>query len=136
MQRRAAQYPTEEITDQQLPADATRSSTGLRSAEEGALDTLPDNRITAATHALPEQIRMVVHYADVEGRRYSEIAEIMDSPPGTVNSRLHRGRRQLRTLLNDIAEPASATTIRPARSISCNVAKLGTPDPCPPAPTR
>jgi hypothetical protein len=80
-------------------------------------------------HALPEQIRVVVYYADFEGRRYSEIAEIMDSPLGTVNSRLHRGRRQLPTLLNDVAEPASATTIRRARSISCNVAKLGTPDP-------
>jgi RNA polymerase sigma-70 factor (ECF subfamily) len=135
-QRRAAQYPTKEITDQQLAANAAHSSTGLRSAEDEALDTLPDNRIKAAMNALPEQIRMVVYYADVEGRRYSEIAEIMDSPPATVNSRLHRGRRQLRTLLNDVAEHTSVTTTRRARSISCNVAKLGAPDPCAPAPTR
>jgi RNA polymerase sigma-70 factor, ECF subfamily len=121
-QRRAAQYPTEEITDRQLAANAAHSSTGLRSAEDEALDTLPDNRIKAAMHALPEQTRMVVYYADVEGRQYSEIAEIMDSPPGTVTSRLHRGRRQLRTLLNNLPEPASATTTRRARSISCNVA--------------
>jgi RNA polymerase sigma-70 factor (ECF subfamily) len=121
-QRRAVQYPTEEITDQQLAANAAHCSTGLRSAEDEALDTLPDNRITAAMHALPEQIRMVAYYADVDGRQYSEIAAIMNIPPGTVNSRLHRGRRQLRNLLSDVAEHASATTTRRARSISCNAA--------------
>ncbi|MDT5200109.1 MAG: polymerase sigma-70 factor, subfamily [Mycobacterium sp.] len=121
-QRRAAQYPTEQITDQQLAANAAHSSTGLRSAEDEALDTLPDNRIKAAMHTLPEQIRVVVYYADVEGRQHREIAEIMNSPPGTVNSRLHRGRRQLRSILNDVAEPANATTTRRARSISCDAA--------------
>jgi RNA polymerase sigma-70 factor, ECF subfamily len=50
---------------------------------------------------LPEQFRMAVYYADVEGFRCSEIAEIMASPSGTVLSRLHRGRKQLRTLLTD-----------------------------------
>jgi len=121
-QRRAVQYPTEEITDQQLAANAAHSSTGLRSAEDEALDTLPDTRNKAAMHALPEQIRMVVYYADVEGLHRSEIAAIMNSPPGTVNSRLHRGRRQLRSLLSDVAEHPSATTTRGARSISCDAA--------------
>jgi predicted DNA-binding protein (UPF0251 family) len=79
---------------------------------------------------------MVVYYADVEGLQYSKIAEIMDIPKGTVMSRLHRGRRQLRSLLNDVAKHTSATTTRRARSISCNAAKLGMVSLSAPAPTR
>jgi RNA polymerase sigma-70 factor, ECF subfamily len=98
-QRRPMQYPTEEFTDQQLAANAAHSSTGLQSAEDEALNALPDDRIKTAMHTLPEHTRMVVYYADVEGRQYSEIAEIMDTPQGTVSSRLYRGRRQLRRIL-------------------------------------
>jgi RNA polymerase sigma-70 factor (ECF subfamily) len=91
------------MTDSQIVGHYQHSSSELRSAEAEALAALPDNEIVEALMALPESFRMVVHYACVEGFRYQEIAEIMQTPVGTVNSRLNRGRRQLRTLLADVA---------------------------------
>ena len=103
-QRQPAQYPTDEITDWQLAATAEHTSQGLRSAEVEALDALPDDAIKAALQELPEEFRMAVYYADVEGFPYKEIAEIMGTPIGTVMSRLHRGRKQLKSLLADVAK--------------------------------
>jgi len=102
-QRRPAQWLTEEITDGQMMAEARHSSNGLRSTEDQVLDLLADNDIKAAMQQLPERLRTAVYYADVEGFRFKEIAELTGVPLGTVMSRLHRGRRKLRGLLADVA---------------------------------
>jgi RNA polymerase sigma-70 factor (ECF subfamily) len=95
---------SEELTDQQLSAAYARCTPqDLRSAEEVALDSLPDSDIKAAMQALPVQFRTAVYYADVEGLSRAQIAAIMNSQYRTVLSRLHRGRSQLRGLLDPSA---------------------------------
>ncbi|MGP5496441.1 sigma-70 family RNA polymerase sigma factor [Corynebacterium flavescens] len=106
--RKAKRRPTEssadELSDFQLYTTSGHDSTGLESAEVEALKRMPDSAISQAMNDLPEDYRMVVYYADVVGLAYKEIAEVMGTPLGTVMSRLHRGRKLLRSALKNVAK--------------------------------
>jgi RNA polymerase sigma-70 factor (ECF subfamily) len=93
----------ENIEDWQLARAESHTSSGLKSAETVALENLPDSDVKEALQQLAPDFRLAVYLADVEGFSYKEIAEIMETPIGTVMSRLNRGRTQLRRLLADYA---------------------------------
>lgn len=84
-----------------------------RSAEAEALERLADSEVLRALRELPEEFRVAIYLADIEGYPYREIAEMMDTPIGTVMSRLHRGRAKLRDRL---AAHAPRRALAPAAS--------------------
>jgi RNA polymerase sigma-70 factor (ECF subfamily) len=114
-QREPFQSPIEDLEDWQLGGAESTTSRSTRSAEAEAIDHLPDSAVKNALQSIPEDFRMAVYFADVEGFSYQEIADIMKTPIGTVMSRLHRGRRMLRDLLADYASDRGIAT-SPARS--------------------
>jgi RNA polymerase sigma-70 factor, ECF subfamily len=102
-QRNPYQGTIDDLEDWQLGSAESATSSASRSAEAEAIDHLPDSTVKDALQSIPEDFRLAVYLADVEGFAYQEIADIMKTPVGTVMSRLHRGRRLLRGLLTDYA---------------------------------
>jgi len=102
-QRQPFSESVDDLTDAQMHGIDARLPGGMRSAEVEALERIGDAEVLAALADLPEDFRLAVYLADVEGFPYKEIAEIMDTPMGTVMSRLHRGRKLLREALHEYA---------------------------------
>jgi RNA polymerase sigma-70 factor (ECF subfamily) len=96
--------PLEELEDWQLGDAESRTSSSNRSAEAEAIDHLPASAVKDALQSIPEDFRIAVYLVDVEGYSYQEVADIMETPTGTVMSRLHRGRRLLREQLTEYAQ--------------------------------
>ncbi|MFD7694571.1 sigma-70 family RNA polymerase sigma factor [Streptomyces sp. NPDC059805] len=97
--RRPRQYLVADTDEQQLPHPDAHRRMGCASAEATALAHLPSRDLKAALSKVPQVRRTAVYLADVEGFSYREIADFMGTPVGTVMSRIHRGRKQLRDLL-------------------------------------
>ena len=104
-QRRPDETDLDEVEDLYLyrRLGGLEAASPGRSAEDELMDLFTEAEVKEAVEALPEQFRMAVLLADVEGFSYKEIAEILDIPIGTVMSRLHRGRKQLEKRLYEFA---------------------------------
>jgi RNA polymerase sigma-70 factor (ECF subfamily) len=101
--QRRPQAADSELEDWQLSSAASHTSDQGKSTEDVVLENLPDSDIKRALAEIPEEFRIAVYLADVEGFSYKEIAEIVNVPAGTVMSRLHRGRKLLREKLSNYA---------------------------------
>jgi RNA polymerase sigma-70 factor (ECF subfamily) len=99
--RKVRREPAQSVFSEfgELLVPETLLGQAARSAEEEALDRLADSEVLRALRDLPEGFSATIYLADIEGYPYKEIAEIMGTPIGTVMSRLHRGRQQLRVRL-------------------------------------
>jgi RNA polymerase sigma-70 factor, ECF subfamily len=117
-QREPYQGTIDDLEDWQLGGAESTTAMASRSAEAEAIDHLPDSAVKDALQSIPEDFRLAVYFADVEGFSYQEIADIMKTPIGTVMSRLHRGRRLLRDLLAGYALERGLGTAPAAAAVS------------------
>lgn len=103
MYRKQQRRPQENLTDDWGDHTLFDAVVDSGSVEEDVLASFTDQAVKDALADLPEQFRMAVYLADIEGFAYKEIAEIMDTPVGTVMSRIHRGRKGLQEALTEYA---------------------------------
>ena len=136
--QRRPQVTDSELEDWELFESASHTSDQGKSAEVEVLEQLPDVDVKRALASIPEEFRMAVYLVDVEGFSYKEAAEIIGIPTGTIMSRLHRGRKQLRELLaeyarelgygvkdSDAMEPAGKATAGKATAGKATAGKEG-----------
>ena len=111
LSRRPKEVDLGEVEDLYLYRKVSTAGTreASRSAEEEVLSGFVDSDVKQAIEALPENFRLPVLLADVEGFSYKEISDIMDVPIGTVMSRLHRGRKALQKALWEFASERGLT---------------------------
>ena len=83
---------------EQLPQSVLRRFT-VPSAEDDVLARLPAQEVIRALRELPAEFRQAVYLVDVQGLSYAEAAAAMGTPRGTVLSRVHRGRKGVRSRL-------------------------------------
>lgn len=102
-QRRPAEVLVGDFAAPTLTEQSPRLGRGLRSAEVSALELFPDDEIRSALMGLREEYRLTIYLADVQGLPYKEIARVTGVAAGTVMSRVHRGRQQLRAALGSMA---------------------------------
>jgi RNA polymerase sigma-70 factor, ECF subfamily len=98
--------PEQELAGQTAPPS--------RSAEAEALGDLGDSDAVRALAELPPAYKSVIYLADIESYRYSEIADVLGIPIGTVMSRVHRGRTMLRLKLRAASRAKVLHAGRPA----------------------
>ena len=96
--------------------------------EEVEIDGLTPRDVREALEEVPEVFRMPVRLRDVDGLSYAEIGRILDVPPGTIMSRLHRGRESLRGILVRRKEARWASS-RGAQAVRDTRSTAQTPSP-------
>ncbi|MSP62348.1 MAG: sigma-70 family RNA polymerase sigma factor [Myxococcales bacterium] len=103
-----------------------------RDPEGTILGAMVSEDVRRALDALPEEFRVAVILSDLEELSYREIADVMESPIGTVMSRLYRGRRLLQAALHGYA--VEQGIVKGTLSVA-DGAKAGDLIPFPPRPS-
>jgi RNA polymerase sigma-70 factor, ECF subfamily len=126
--RKRRSRPAETLTGDLQDAVESQSGSAAptRSAEDEAIDNMAGSRVMRALGELPDCFKTVLYLADVQGYRYSEIAEIMGTPIGTVMSRIHRGRHMLRTKLLGQVRPQMTADDAEAGTVEAGTVEAGT----------
>ena len=108
-QRRPHETDLDDVEDLYMYKRIGALQASSRSAEDQMFDLFTDDEVKQSLEELPENFRLPVLLADVEGFAYKEIAEMLDIPIGTVMSRLHRGRKAMQKRLFDYAQARGLT---------------------------